>query len=144
MPANLSTPSFGADSQQRVLLVDDDAEFRRDVADVLRLEGWDVREAAHGAEALAYLRGGLEPQLILLDIEMPVMTGWDFCEVRRTDETLSTIPVVILSGTAGASRENPYAGVAAVLGKPFTVDALFDVIRRFGFRQRTGSRPRSG
>ena len=124
-----------------VLVVDDDVDLRSVVCDVLDAEGYGFVEANDGDAALEYLRTGPTPGLIFLDVEMPGMNGWEFCEVRSREPSLAAIPVVILSSVAGRTRDTPYAGVVAVLEKPFTRAELLDAVLRFGVRPGTGTRP---
>src|SRR4051812_24383918 len=79
-----------------VLVVDDDAVLRESVQEGLQSEGWITAGAADGAEALQFARDR-GPRLILLDLEMPVMNGWQFLERRRADRALARVPVVIMS-----------------------------------------------
>jgi CheY-like chemotaxis protein len=86
-----------------VLVVDDDAALRHILTRFLRHEGFSVEAVTNGAEALAHLRGGARPDVILLDLRMPVMDGWAFRSAQRSEETLSRIPVIVLAG-ADAER----------------------------------------
>ena len=82
----------------RTLLVDDDADFRSTFRQVLEGEGCVVIEAADGRAALEVLRSAALPNLILLDLMMPGMNGWDcYAEIQR-DSKLAAIPVAVLSG----------------------------------------------
>ena len=110
-----------------LLVVDDDAAIREIIQAVLEAEGYAVVTAAEGAEALALLRAGLRPGLILLDLRMPGMDGRAFRAVQAVDPDLATIPVVILSGDGDA------AGVCRSLGlkllmKPVQLDRLLDLV----------------
>jgi CheY-like chemotaxis protein len=79
-----------------VLLVDDDAEFRSVVSDLLGAEGCQVACAENGARALEIL-GVLTPDLILVDLAMPVMSGWELLHRLETDPRLATVPATVLS-----------------------------------------------
>jgi CheY-like chemotaxis protein len=113
----------------RVMVVEDDAETRELIAEVLRDDGYAVLTAANGAEALASLRAGLPPPtLILLDLMMPVMSGWQFLDERAGDQTLARIPVLVLS--ADPTRQLASSrGVVAVVGKPFDLPRLLKLVR---------------
>ncbi len=111
-----------------ILIVEDDDDLRDAAAELLSSAGYSVRGAADGAKALALLRGGFRPVVILLDLMMPVMSGWAFREHQLADRALAGIPVVVLSAIVGAERAR-LPGVAAVLGKPLDVDTLLDVLR---------------
>jgi CheY-like chemotaxis protein len=105
-----------------VLLVEDDAEVRSSVAEILELEGFAVDTAIHGQQALDKLRSGATPNVLLLDLMMPVMNGLELLEHLRTEATLRPPPVIVLSANRGYDAED--LGVAAIVRKPFDVDAL--------------------
>src|ERR1700682_362753 len=84
-------------SPRAALIVEDDASIREAIAEVLRSEGYEASSCGHGREALEYLRDGHHPDVILLDLMMPVMDGWEFRIEQRKDPALATIPVVALS-----------------------------------------------
>src|SRR5574340_1100683 len=103
-----------------VLLVEDDAAIRDALRELLEAEGFVVQGAANGREALARLRaGGHRPRLILLDLMMPVMDGWEFRQAQRGDPALARIPVVVLTAADGAEDLIADMKVAACLSKPF-------------------------
>jgi CheY-like chemotaxis protein len=110
----------------RVLVVDDDIDLRAAAAELLRFEGLDVVEAENGLDALLHLRGPSPwPDVVLLDLSMPVMTGWEFREAQLREPGLAEIPVVILSSRA---REAPSA--AEVLSKSCAPEQVVAAIRR--------------
>jgi CheY-like chemotaxis protein len=115
------------------MVVEDDAEIRESIADILQEEGYAVVVAADGAEALSLLRigGAQRPSLILLDLMMPVMDGWAFAEAVRIDSELATIPMVALSGDAHVTAEAEALGCVAAIRKPISLDALLDLVTRF-------------
>jgi CheY-like chemotaxis protein len=82
-----------------VLVVDDDATFRAVIGEVLKAEGCSVREATNGREALNMVRDHL-PDLILTDLMMPTMSGWDLCTELGSNERLARVPVAVVSGVA--------------------------------------------
>ena len=116
-------------AHHRVLIIDDELDTRDLVAELLRDEGHDASIAADGAEALEYLRGAATlPSLILLDLEMPIMDGWEFLELRGRDARLSGIPVVLISGQL-ASRDTARAlGLAGYIEKPIGAATLLEVM----------------
>ena len=79
------------------MVVDDDADVRDALADMLEHKGYGVVTAADGAEALEYLHGAPAPKLIFLDITMPVMDGWAFLAERNREPSLRSIPVIVVS-----------------------------------------------
>jgi len=109
------------------MVVDDDPDIRESLADVLQEEGFDVVTAANGAEALEVLASGPLPSVILLDMMMPVMNGFEFRLAQKMAEELAPIPVVII--TAGADQRSRDLGAAAVLRKPLDVSRLLETIR---------------
>jgi CheY-like chemotaxis protein len=122
------------ESQQTcVFVVDDDYDIRSTVTDVLELRGYRVGGAADGQEALDRLRAGLRPCLILLDLMMPGMNGWEFREAQARDLALSRIPVVIFSGAGAANVElhRVASAAAGLLHKPLQLDALLSTVARF-------------
>ena len=86
-----------------VLVVDDDPNLVRLMSKFLKLEGFAPVPASNGQEALAYLRGGGDASVILLDLRMPVMDGWAFRKEQRGDPVLAGIPIVVMSGVAADS-----------------------------------------
>jgi CheY-like chemotaxis protein len=81
-----------------ILVVDDEAEIRQLISAVLTEEGYTVAQATNGREALAYLRAAPTlPCVILLDLMMPIMNGWEFLRARQNYPLLATIPTVAIS-----------------------------------------------
>jgi CheY-like chemotaxis protein len=91
-----------------VLVIEDDDDLREALSELLWEEGYTVSQAANGQEALLALRsGGTRPRLILVDLMMPVMDGWEFCAEQMKDPELSAIPVGVISAL-GPSVKLPY------------------------------------
>src|SRR4051794_23983356 len=84
--------------ERRVLVVDDDVSIRGFLAEALRDEGYEVQTAGNGHDALALLREW-RPDLILLDLMMPVMDGWAFRTEQRLIPNMADVPVIVLSAT---------------------------------------------
>ena len=114
----------------QVLIVDDDPDIRSVIADILELRGYRPVTAANGQEALAQLRQGLRPCVILLDLMMPVLNGWEFCAEQRRDEALRALPVVIISGDGATNQKAADLGVTEYLRKPLELAAVLDVVQR--------------
>jgi CheY-like chemotaxis protein len=113
-----------------ILIAEDDPDIREDLAEILRDLGHEVTTATNGAEALASLKSGARPCLILLDLMMPVMNGWDFRSQQLADEALCKIPVIVLTGVADLQRIKPLRA-DGVLTKPFKLDPLLDSVGRY-------------
>jgi CheY-like chemotaxis protein len=105
-----------------VLIVEDHVDSRELLAEFLEALGYEVSMAGHGQEALELLRSGLRPSVVLLDLMMPVMSGWELMEHVRADEGLCTLPVVVVSG-AGEAQPLP-SGICGAVPKPVDLDAL--------------------
>jgi CheY-like chemotaxis protein len=116
----------------RILLVEDDPALRSALAELLQERGYEVTCAEHGADALAQLDDAPPPNVILLDLAMPVMDGWSFRTVQRHDPRLASIPTVVLSASL-ASDPRAVEGLAAdaALAKPFTLERLIETVQRF-------------
>lgn len=115
-----------------ILVVDDDPDLRGAIADVLAEEGYLVHCAGHGGEALAHLRapGTPTPALILLDLMMPEVSGWDFLALQQADVALAQIPVVLMSASSKAPVQGDVKGTVDAIKKPFKVEQLLDVVGR--------------
>ena len=111
-----------------ILVVDDDPGVQRVMKKFLTLEGFTPAVAGNGKEALAYLRGGGHPCVIVLDLRMPVMDGWTFRKEQRLDPGLASIPVVVLSGAEAESI--PELEAVASFRKPVSFPEVINVVRR--------------
>ena len=122
-----------------ILLVEDDFAIRETVAEVLVGEGFQVTCAANGAEALRRLdEAADQPALILLDLMMPVMDGWEFRHAQRRDPRIAGIPVIVLSAGAGLEARVSGLAPAAFLPKPFELDHLLHAVGRLCGRRAAG------
>jgi CheY-like chemotaxis protein len=115
-------------SSAPILVVDDDFSIRRTIAEVLSDEGYEVKCAANGREALSILgdRGG-RPGLIILDLWMPSMDGLEFRALQKSLAALSDIPVLVITASRFLPRELKDLGLRHVLRKPIHLDALLAV-----------------
>ncbi len=111
-----------------VLVVEDDETVRETLCMVLEDEGYDVESAANGQEALRHLRSAPPPCLILLDLMMPVMSGWEFRLQQRQDPTLSSIPVVVVSAVTNGVDPVGALDAIAYFKKPVDLDALLSTV----------------
>jgi two-component system, chemotaxis family, chemotaxis protein CheY len=105
----------------RVLLVDDDEEIRGTLGAVLQAEGFEVVEARNGLHALQQLLRDPLPDVVLLDMTMPVMTGFEFLDVQAQDPRIRHIPVVAVTVHAKVAQ---IRGVRRLVRKPFDLDDL--------------------
>ncbi len=103
----------------RVLIVEDDVDIRETLAELLATAGYETAEAANGRDALDLARRAT-PDLIVLDLMMPVMDGWQFRSAQRRDPSLAPIPVIVISacGAPGSIDADLF------LQKPFPMDRL--------------------
>lgn len=106
-------------SPTRILLVDDDDDLRESLKLLLEMDGFEVTVACNGQEALALLRSGARPSVVLLDLRMPVMDGWQTLEVLGAEGWVPGLPVIVCTS---APRDAP-AGFP-VLPKPIDFDEL--------------------
>lgn len=113
-----------------VLVVEDDPDTREAMTLILEGTGYSVCAAEHGAEALARLRGGLTPCVIVLDLTMPVMDGWTFCEETQKDPALATVPIVVVSAVPRKAAPDSTARAVARLTKPLDVRKLLVEVER--------------
>ncbi len=115
-----------------ILVIEDDIGIRDTIVQILSYEGYSVIGKGNGLEALEYLRGALVlPSLILLDLMMPIMNGWEFRSTQKNDRRLSVIPVVILSADSTVKNKAVALEVAAYLQKPVELDTLLEAVERY-------------
>jgi CheY-like chemotaxis protein len=112
-----------------VLIVEDDDDLREMMAQLLSLEGFQAAAVANGLEALEYLQQGVAPDLILLDMMMPVMDGWEFRRHQKADPTMARVPVVVLSALDQTRISEISA--EAILKKPLDFERLLELVRTF-------------
>jgi CheY-like chemotaxis protein len=122
-----ATPRTDDDSAPPVLVVEDDAAIRQALIDAIGAEGYRVETATNGLEALEKLRWGLRPCLIVLDMQMRLMTGWEFRSEQRKDPELAKIPVVAM--TAGRWKDIDLRDFVARIDKPIALDDLRALLR---------------
>jgi two-component system, chemotaxis family, chemotaxis protein CheY len=112
---------------ETIMVVEDDADLQEALSEALQEEGYRVRSARNGREALQKLSSEENrPNLIVLDLMMPMMNGWEFLHERSRHSGLSRIPVLVL--TASSSARPPQAAV--VLRKPVQPAKLFETVRQ--------------
>ncbi len=117
-------------SHRPVLIVEDDADLREMMAQLLTLEGFHAATVANGQEALEYLQDHrTKPDVILLDLMMPVMDGWEFRRKQQADPAVADVPVIALSALDLARTAEVPAD--AFLKKPLDFDRLLQLVRSY-------------
>jgi DNA-binding response OmpR family regulator len=107
----------------RVLVIEDDRDMREALVEVLQLEGYEVEAAGNGADGLALARSH-RPDVILLDLMMPIMSGWEFRAAQLKDARLAQVPVIVMSAY------HSDLDVVESIPKPFHLDDMIAAIRR--------------
>jgi CheY-like chemotaxis protein len=115
-----------------VMIVEDDEAVRASLSEVLASEGLRTIEAEHGGQALDWLRRGVMPRLILLDLMMPVMDGWAFRDAQRGNPAWLAIPTVILSAVPTGRQNAARLQADGYLSKPVSLPLLMDTVERHG------------
>ena len=113
-----------------VMIVEDDMDILETLAQVLESEGYHVITKTNGREALNYLQNAIPPSLILLDLMMPVMDGWQFRQEQLRSSKIASIPVVIVSADGHASQKAAVLGANDYLTKPVELETLLDTVAR--------------
>jgi len=111
---------------RRVLVVDDDQDILDALSEILEVEGYTVQRARNGREALQRLEQGL-PDLVLLDLMMPVMDGWEFARSLGPGDRPS---IIVLSADRNVSSKAKEIGALGWLAKPFELSELLAAVRR--------------
>lgn len=114
------------DASRTILVVDDDPDLLDVTRFALEGEAFEVATARNGQEALELLRAGEPPGLVLLDLMMPVMNGWEFLEEVAKDPSLRAIPVVVLT----AANPEGVPGAVEILRKPIDLEELIEAVER--------------
>lgn len=116
-------------TRPNILVVDDDFGIREVLGELLGDAGYETVAAGDGDEALRYLAGApVLPCVILLDLMMPVMTGWEFRLAQQADPRLAPIPVVALSARQSVRHETYTITVDAFMNKPVDLDQLLELV----------------
>jgi CheY-like chemotaxis protein len=114
----------GAPRKPLIMVVEDHEYARQALATLLSTMGYKVIEAENGRDALTTLAKGPRPDLILLDLKMPVMDGWEFMRRQRRDWKLATIPTIVVSGVPSHDPRCMEMPVVRFLPKPYTAEQL--------------------
>jgi len=113
-----------------ILIVEDEHHIRAVLTEILEDEGYAVVSVPNGLEALAFLQDH-RPQLILLDLGMPIMTGWEFREQQRLDPALADIPVIVMSATPHLNQTAAALQAANCLDKPIELNLLLGMVEQY-------------
>lgn len=115
----------------KILLVEDDRDLRTNMQRLLEGEGYTVVLAENGQVALDYLQTTTDfPAVILLDLMMPVMDGFQFREAQEKNSKFGAIPVIVLTADGHVEEKGMRTGAIAALRKPASVDAILNVIEK--------------
>jgi CheY-like chemotaxis protein len=118
-----------AGKAQCVLVVDDDPSIRRMIVAALKRDGYTFCEAPNGKEALDMMRRE-HPNVVVLDLMMPVLSGWDVLQARELEPELRQIPVIVISANRAPEVATAVdKGICAFLPKPFDIGALSALVR---------------
>ncbi len=112
----------------KVLVVEDDQDIRELIADILASEGFPVEQAANGAEALHKMKTGYEPDVVLTNLLMPLMDGYQLNAELKRHQGWSAIPTIVM--TAGKARPSALADVEVVLQKPVDLEHLLAKVKQ--------------
>jgi CheY-like chemotaxis protein len=126
---NLSSANLQPQDSHVVLVVDDDPDILEALSEILEAEGFEIRRARNGKEALDRLEPD-PPKLILLDLMMPVMDGWEFAQRMRQRPSVAHIPIIVLSADRNVGLKATDIGATGHLAKPFELSDLLDMVRR--------------
>lgn len=115
-----------------ILVVDDDWGIRDFLSQLLEGEGYRVRTAANGQEAMNQLRQSVSPPcVVFLDLTMPIMDGWEFRAAQMQDERLQRVPVVVLTADGQAREKAAALGVPDYIQKPVNLTRLLSIIEHY-------------
>ncbi len=116
--------------RKKILIIEDDQDIRDSLLELLE-EDYEVATAANGAEALDLLRNEPKPDLILLDLMMPVMDGFTFREEQLKNPDWAKIPVVVMSADGHVAAKQARASADAYLKKPVDIEDLLSVLKKY-------------
>src|SRR5277367_3621419 len=113
-----------------VLVVDDDTDIRESISHLLKYEGYDVSTASNGAEGFVQLKNK-RPSVILLDLMMPVMDGWQFKTEIDSNPEFKNIPIVVVSADGNIRDKSLSIGISEYLPKPIEIDNLLSLVKKY-------------
>jgi CheY-like chemotaxis protein len=112
--------------QKKILIVDDEVDFLASLTEVFQDEGYIVETAENGREALERLAGASPPNVVILDLSMPVMSGIEVYSTMRADPQLASIPVIVSTSDPARAPSG-----ALVIKKPINLDRMLEAVQRF-------------
>jgi CheY-like chemotaxis protein len=118
-------------ARKPVMVVDDDNDIRDALREVLEDEGYRVLDFPNGRAALEFLKTGVFPGVILLDLMMPVMNGWQFRAAQLEDPALAGIPVVVISADGSMIQKTEAMRAAARIRKPIELEDLLHTVGQY-------------
>lgn len=116
---------------KRILVVEDDTSIRELLVELLESEGYAVASAVNGLEGIKYLQAQGNPDLILIDLMMPVMDGYSFRSEQLKNSSWAQIPTVVMSAEANAKEKMKNFNITAFLSKPVELDTILKTVARF-------------
>ncbi len=116
---------------KRILVVEDDTSIRELLVELLESEGYEVSSAVNGLEGIRHLQNNPKPDLILVDLMMPVMDGYTFRTEQLKNDLWSTIPTVVMSAEANAKEKMKSFNITAFLSKPVDLDTILKTVASF-------------
>ncbi len=116
---------------KRILIVEDDTSIRELLVELLESEGYNVSSAVNGLEGLKKLEADSKPNLILIDLMMPVMDGYTFRTEQLKNNTWAKIPTVVMSAEANAKEKLKSYNITAFLSKPVELDTILQTVERY-------------
>ena len=120
------TSSKATEQRGIVILVDDDADVRTSIEELLEEQGYVVLSARDGSAALRRMRGVHGPVVAVVDLTMPGMDGWDLIKRMKTDPELARIPIIVCTARQLAG----VLGADAIVRKPFSTGALLGLVEK--------------
>lgn len=116
---------------KRILVVEDDNSIRELLVELLQSEGYEVAAAVNGLEGIKYLQANGNPDLILIDLMMPIMDGYTFRSEQMKNAEWSKVPVVVMSAEANAKEKMKNFGITAFLSKPVELDTILKTVEKY-------------
>jgi CheY-like chemotaxis protein len=116
---------------KRILIVEDDNSIRELLVELLESEGYAVSSAINGLEGLKFLQAQFNPDLILIDLMMPVMDGYTFRSEQLKNSKWALIPTVVMSAEANAKEKLKSYNITAFLSKPVELDTILRTVEKF-------------